>query len=345
MSWPKPKYSRSKVNGAGKVLIQEPVDVAEWSNATEVLNNWRSCHGYPINTFQATLRDKLASIDESAIVAQRLKRTPSIISKLRRFEKMQLSRMQDIGGLRAVVKTLKLVRALEDNYLTSRFHHALVAERDYIENPKVSGYRGIHLIYRYHNDKAPDYNGLLIELQIRNKLQHSWATAVETMGTFLNHSLKSSEGPERWLKFFSLAGSAFAYLENCNLVPGYEHLSEEETYMSLFHEVEYLDVKNNLQAYTVAMDAITSDERAGSYHLVVLNPVEQTVSIRSFGRARLEEANKKYTEIESKIIDGEQLQAVLVSTVSIESLRRAYPNYFLDTKEFIRQLERIERKL
>ncbi len=45
---------------------------------------------------------------------------------------------------------------------------------------------------------------LLIELQLRTRLQHEWATAVETMGTFLQSSLKSSQGPEEWLDFFSL---------------------------------------------------------------------------------------------------------------------------------------------
>ncbi|UJB70634.1 hypothetical protein HRE53_06030 [Acaryochloris sp. 'Moss Beach'] len=50
------------------------------------------------------------------------------------------------------------------------------------------------------------------------------------MGTFLNHALKSNEGPEEWLDFFALTGSAFAHYEDCNAVPGYEELQEQETY-------------------------------------------------------------------------------------------------------------------
>ena len=75
---------------------------------------------------------------------------------------MQLARMQDIGGLRAVVGTLKMVRELEDNYKRSRFKHELVTDRDYIENPKSSGYRSVHMIYRYRSEIAPAYDGLLL---------------------------------------------------------------------------------------------------------------------------------------------------------------------------------------
>src|SRR5687768_6305726 len=103
MAWPKPRFSRSEVNRAGEVLLAPLFNSDDYVHAMEVLGNWRSCHGYALNTFQMTLRDKLRPLDGDAIVAQRLKRTPSIISKLRRFPKMKLSRMQDIADLRAVV--------------------------------------------------------------------------------------------------------------------------------------------------------------------------------------------------------------------------------------------------
>ena len=81
--------------------------------AMEVLANWRACHAYPINTFQATLRGEAKHGYGKCIVAQRLKRAPSIIAKLQRFEDMQLARMQDIGGLRAILSSVIKVRSLE----------------------------------------------------------------------------------------------------------------------------------------------------------------------------------------------------------------------------------------
>lgn len=343
MAWPTPHFSKTQVNKAGKVLAANKIFDQDLIWAVGVVDNWRSCHGYPINTFQATLRHKLKSIDPNAIVAQRLKRMFSIVGKLRRFENMQLARMQDIGGLRAVVSNLARVRKLEKNYLNSRFNHDHVASYDYIEHPKTSGYRGIHLVYKYKNHRVPEYNGLLIELQFRTELQHAWATAVETMGTFLNHALKSSEGPDVWLDFFALTGSAFAHLEKTEPVPGYENLSQKDTFANVIADAELLQIKDRLQAFSIAAKRIHIDRKPGSYHLVILNPDEQTVEVRTYSAGNLSMAGKDYTDIETSIAAGAPLQAVLVSAGSIENLQRAYPNYFLDTHKFLLQLQRIER--
>lgn len=345
MGWPIPQHSKTKVNKAGTVLIDESPDIFEFMEAFQVVDNWRACHGYPINTFQATLRSKLKTIDTNAIVAQRLKRLPSIINKLKRTKNMQLARMQDLGGLRAVVATIPKVRELESSYRKSYFEHKLVNCKDYIDEPKASGYRGIHLVYRYKNRRVQEYDGLHVELQIRTKLQHAWATAVETMGTFLNHALKSSEGPNEWLEFFSLCGSAFAHLEETSLVPGYENLEKEETYVAAITEAKRLDVRNRLQAFSIAAERIHFDKRRGSYHLIILNPEERTVSVQTFSQSELDFATHTYSKLEERIAKGEDLQAVLVSAGHIENLRRAYPNYFLDTREFIRHLSKLERQV
>jgi hypothetical protein len=70
-------------------------------------------------------------------------------------------------------------------------------------NPQKSGYRGIHLVYRY-NGRKTEYNGLKIEIQIRTVIQHAWATAVETVGMFTQQALKSSQGEQDWLRYFAL---------------------------------------------------------------------------------------------------------------------------------------------
>jgi ppGpp synthetase/RelA/SpoT-type nucleotidyltranferase len=38
-------------------------------------------------------------------------------------------------------------------------------EDDYIRQPKISGYRGVHLVYRYLRDRQETYNGLSVEVQ------------------------------------------------------------------------------------------------------------------------------------------------------------------------------------
>lgn len=349
MSWPTPKFSRSQVNRAGQLLISPLTTtdaLSDWLWAYDVLSNWRACHGYPINTFQSTLRQKLRRIDSNALVAQRLKRLPSISNKLERYPSMSLARMQDIGGLRAVVGTMKQLKALHLDYKNSQFTHALISEYDYIQNPKESGYRGIHLIYKYKNRLNPTYDGLQIELQLRTKLQHAWATAVETVGTFLQHSLKSSQGPEEWLKFFSLTGSAFAYLEESPLVPGYLGLNRETTFKRTTAAAKRLAIKNILEGYSSALQAIPSGTIRGAYYLIELVlKNEQKVLITPFSKDQLEKANTAYADAEKRIAQNDGSQVVLVSAGSVDSLRRAYPNYFLDTHDFLRQLARIEKNV
>lgn len=341
MSFVKPKYSKKQVNRAGDILIDDDATESNRLFADDVLTNWRASHGYPINTFQATLRDKLKSIDDKAIVAQRLKRTPSIVLKLKRFPGMKLARMQDIGGLRAVVASVARVRKLESSYRESRFHHELASSKDYLLEPKVDGYRGIHLVYKYANPIAPEYDGLSLELQIRTKMQHAWATAVETMGTFLGQALKSGQGEEQWKQFFSIAGAALADLEKTAPVPGFEHCTTIDIHEQLFESERHLRVLEKLSGFAIAADRITTERGQGGYHLIMLNSSNRTVAIRPFPVAKLEEANLAYAAIEARTKAGEPVEAVLVSAGPVNLLRKAYPNYFLDTQVFVRQLQRL----
>lgn len=342
MAFVLPKYTRGRVNRAGDVLAgRTPWELDAHVDAVMVLANWRASHAYPINTFQALLRLKLKTIDKQALVAQRLKRSPSILAKLERFPEMQLARMQDIGGLRAVVSSMARVRKLEDAYRNATFKHQLVGFKDYINEPKPDGYRSIHLVYKYQNVRAPAYDGLCLELQIRTKLQHAWATAVETMGTFLGQALKSGQGDTDWRQFFEKASAALAVLERTAPVPGFEALSPRQIYQQVADAESGLRVLQKLRGFAIAADRITKESGQGAYHLVVLDSSNRTVSIRPFALARLEEANIAYAEIEKRANDGEPIEAVLVSAGPVDALRKAFPNYFLDTEAFIGQIEKV----
>lgn len=353
MTFPKPLYTRGQVNKAGDIIraawavTEEPatatgVNPDDFFWAYEVLGNWRACHNYPINTFQATLRSRLKGIDRKATVAQRLKRLPSIIGKLVRFPHMELSRMQDIGGLRAILESVPKVRKLEQLYLESNFRHQLVTpHKDYIQHPKPDGYRGIHLVYKYRNELEPAYDGLQLELQLRTRLQHAWATAVETMGTFLGQALKSGQGEAQWRAFFEVSGAAIALLEKCPPVPGYESLSEAETFRRVAEAEAKLRVLEKLRGFSVAADSIQKGKGQGAYHLVVLDSANKSVTLTPYPTARLDEANAAYSRVEKRTQAGEPIEAVLVAAGPVEALKKAYPNYFLDTHQFIRQIERV----
>ena len=137
--WEEPKYSKSRVSKAGLTLISKKETSEDKNIALDILNNWRSAHALPLNVIQTRLRKYAKQVCTKPLIAQRLKRTPSIILKLKRFEKMKLDRMQDIGGCRAVVDNLSQVNSLIESLKLRKTDHELVSYKNYIENPKASG--------------------------------------------------------------------------------------------------------------------------------------------------------------------------------------------------------------
>lgn len=335
MGWTTPQFSRGAVDRAGQVLSKVGASDEELYEALVVINNWRSSHSFPLNTLQVGLRKKARQIDGAALVAQRIKRLSSIEAKLRRFDKMSLSRMQDIGGARAVLGNVARVQELVELYRRSSHKHRLVGTDDYIAKPQASGYRGVHLIYRYYSDRSSTYNGLLIELQLRSQLQHAWATAVETVGTFLKQALKSSQGHAEWLRFFALMGSAIAFREHSPLVPG-TPANRQQLITELRAVTAKLDVERRLRDYGAALKALEDPSASDAdFFLLALDPSAGTVTIRGYRKSELERATNDYLAIERSLETSPGAEAVLVSVDSIAALQRAYPNYFLDTKAFL----------
>jgi hypothetical protein len=252
--------------------------------------------------------------------------------------------MQDIAGLRAVLSSVKRVRQLEADYRRSRFEHQLVNSKNYLDEPKDDGYRGVHLIYRYANPRAPIYDGLSLELQLRSQRQHAWATAVETMGTFLGQALKAGQGDQQWRDFFAKASAALAVVENTAPVPGFEGRAASEVFVDVAETEERLRVLPRLEGFAIATDRITTESGKGAYHLIVLDSVNRSVMIRPYAVGSLEQANIEYGEVEKRTLAGEPIEAVLVSAGPIAALRKAYPNWFLDTQVFVREMRRIKER-
>src|ERR1700686_2737114 len=161
-------YSKSRVDRAGQVLAehllaaiqrdQEALDripLTKAAEAWEVVEWWRRDHARPLSRVAANLR-YYASEHGTPTVAQRLKKLPTIAHKLLREPKMKLSRMADIGGVRAVLPdqdtAYSVASRLRKNWTITRF-------RDYVAEPKTDGYRALHLINRNR--------GRLIEVQLR----------------------------------------------------------------------------------------------------------------------------------------------------------------------------------
>jgi Region found in RelA / SpoT proteins len=334
MTWITRQYSKRTIDRAGKVLVADN-PAADREATLEIVNNWRSCHAFPLNTMQISLRNLARQVDEQPIIAQRIKRLSSIDLKLRRFPTMTLSQMQDLGGCRAIVSDLPKVLKLAELFRRSRMKHKLHTLDNYIERPQQSGYRGVHLIYRYFSDRSQTYNGQKIEIQLRSAQQHSWATAVETVGTFTRHALKSSIGPDQWLRFFALMGTVMAIREGSNHVD--ETPEDSATLLTELRGIaDRLDVVNRLAACGAALQKFNSDTtRDAHYFLVQLDPEQQRTLVMGFKAGELRQANAQYLELEKRISAESLMDTVLVSVEHVTLLQRAYPNYFLDTRAFV----------
>ena len=338
-NWTVPAFSRSAVDKAAATLVDPATMGVDRETALSVINNWRSSHAFPLNTIQVNLRRRAASVDPDATVSQRIKRMPSITQKLERYPGMRLSRMQDIGGCRAVLADVDAVRQAYDLYRQGNGKHELVRVDDYMDDkPKESGYRGIHLIYKYRSDRKTTYNGLSIEVQLRTRWQHAWATAVETVGFFTSQALKSSAGNEDWLRFFALMSCEIAQREGTQPVPGTPD-DEARFAGELLDLTVSLGVVQRLTAYGETLRVFEEQIAGGSskYFVLRLNSVERKLNVYSFGS--LIQATAYYEGLERAASLEKNTDVVLVSVDSISALRRAYPNYFLDTGAFLRMVK------
>lgn len=334
--------SKTAVRKAGHILAADTakVDVEAFS----LLSKWRALHSYPINTFQATLRQKIDKLRlKNAIVAQRLKRAPSIIAKLQRFPSMGLERMQDIGGLRIILDSVNDVYRLHDNILKSRFtHKPEIPPFDYIEIPKNDGYRSLHQVFRYNSRRFPELRGLRIELQIRTRLQHAWATAVETLGIIEKSSFKTGEGKDEFKHFFKLSSALFSIHENKPVVNELKNHSPQAIAQEFEALQNRLHIFMKLKGLALSAKHIeTVSNTSAAYHIVELNAQTRKVSLTPFKKTQMQIAESLYKGRELDTRDNPDIDVVLISAGNLKAIKQAYPNYFLDTDDFIRNLKKI----
>ena len=229
-------YSGKQVIKAGDMLIDPNITEDKFEEALDILSYWRFSHEKPLAYALNLLQSISLKIDKSAIFAKRLKRFISIKNKLLRFETMNLKNMQDIGGCRAVVanskKLTQIVRALKSR---GEFKNVKgeIRYKDYVKNPKEDGYRSYHLVGYFKNHIGVKN----IEIQIRTRLQHDWATALEIVDLFTNQSLKSNQGRESWKEFFKNVSEQFALMESIHLF-NLDKANKTEEYLAIVNKNE-----------------------------------------------------------------------------------------------------------
>lgn len=332
--WKEVEYTKAQIINAGKTIRHGNSTIDELTNATKIIDNWRAAHAFPMVTIYSNLR-RMCESNKKVLVAERLKRLDSIICKLKREQHMNLWTMQDLGGCRVIVPNISDVYKYFEQFHKSRIRHILKRTKDYIIEPKSSGYRSFHAVYEYHSDRKDTYNrNMLIEIQFRTHLQHIWATAVETMGLLMNTSIKSGLGSEEVRRFFVLVSALIAKMEGQPLPPGVVDDTER-----IICEIRELDAKhsflNLLDGMRVAVDKHSdiAIKKNYAYYILELDYMAKRLHIIAFKAGEIERANELYNIMETDRKE-QTIDVVLVRVSSFKSLKKAYPNYFSDIGEF-----------
>lgn len=116
-------------------------------------------------------------------VTGRVKNPKSIVAKLKRMNMdfSEIRNLSDIGGIRITCKYIQEVYEIFE-LIKSRKDVEIFWIKDYIENPKPSGYRSLHIIAKYNAETIDGQMPINIEFQIRTLAMHLWGS--------IEHSLK-----------------------------------------------------------------------------------------------------------------------------------------------------------
>lgn len=213
-------YSRKQVDKCGRAVrdfvtairqqeippddLTERIDQLE--RAIDVVEGFRAHHARPLAKVNAGLRYYVVKSGMGKPdVTQRLKRFATIVDKLQREPTMQLSKMEDIAGVRAVLEDQRQVDDIR-TYLEKAPRWKIRRVRDYVKRPKVDGYRAIHLIV--------EKDGCYVEVQLRTPRQDTWAQSVEQDTRRLGAGLKFGSGPDDLRKYYQMVSEWFAMREN-----------------------------------------------------------------------------------------------------------------------------------
>jgi putative GTP pyrophosphokinase len=110
-------------------------------------------------------------------------RVKSLDSIVRKLEKLGLpitvdaarENLTDIAGVRVVCSFVEDIYKLAENFL-AQDDITLLKRKDYIENPKPSGYRSLHLLVKTPIYTETGKKEMIVEVQMRTIAMDFWAS-------------------------------------------------------------------------------------------------------------------------------------------------------------------------
>ena len=155
---------------------------ADFDPVYNMLMNYQ-CAIMQVETKFNILNNRLSMQDEQNPIESIKSRVKSLDSIIRKLEKLGLpitieaaeENLRDIAGVRVVCSFVDDIYRIEENFLAQE-DITLVTRKDYISNPKPSGYRRLHLVV-----KTPIYTeigkkDMFVEIQMRTIAMDFWAS-------------------------------------------------------------------------------------------------------------------------------------------------------------------------
>lgn len=283
------------------------------------LQEYRKTFQDPISRVFNFVLSTSRKIDKQFIVTYRIKRIDTIVEKLRRFHEnpqgsMKLSRMWDIAGCRCILngpgidKLYMLLDLIKNEYGQD------CKINDYVTKPKTSGYRSIHIYVKDKQTQKP------IEIQIRNREHHNWATLVEIVDLLYGSKNKEKGAVSNLGRFLYLYSRA-------------SELKEEEF-------AEMLKIERKMKVFERMSNVLTGNylnirkqwlrqKQNGSYFVITANKKgSEIVSFPSFSRAETVYYEKYLANSDSNIV------LTHLRMPEFEQISMAYSNYVLAMHAF-----------
>lgn len=281
-----------------------------------LLQNYRISHKDTLARVFNILCNINRKMGKQNIVTYRIKRFESIIGKLYRFPKMQFSRMWDIGGCRCIVKNNEEVYKLK-SLIEQNEHLEIRKIYDYIKEPQSEGYKSLHLFISLKGDNK------VIELQIRNKEDHNWATLVEITDLLFDAKLKEYGKNKDLLRFHFLLSKRHELT-----IDEKKEISKTIKKYKYFEKLSDVFTRNYIQIRKQWLDI---ESKHNHNYFLIETKKDEIPKISSY--KKFDEAEENYF----KIYKNNQTANVVLTHLpkpNYEQISIAYSNYILTFHSF-----------
>ena len=172
---------------------------ADYDPVYSMLMNYQ-CAVMEVETKFNVLNNRLSIQGEHNPIESIKSRVKSLDSIIRKLEKLHLpiaiesveENLKDVAGIRVVCSFTDDIYRIEECFLAQE-DVTLINRKDYIKNPKPSGYRSLHLIVKIPIYTENGKKDMFVEVQLRTIAMDFWASLEHKLRYKKNLNPKTAE--------------------------------------------------------------------------------------------------------------------------------------------------------